>query len=105
MSNDTEKTTAEATAAEQAADACRTAEQLAAEAVRVAQVELEKAQKVYEGLRQQVAEKIRDTREKKVGELIDGTLETVKKYPGPSLIVSIALGFWVGRWLQKWFGK
>jgi ElaB/YqjD/DUF883 family membrane-anchored ribosome-binding protein len=105
MSNEAQNDTTETTAEDQAAKACRTAEELAAEAVRLAQLELEKAQKVYEDLRRQAVEKIRDVREKKVGDLVDCTLDAVKKYPGPSLIVSAALGFCVGKWLQKLLGK
>jgi ElaB/YqjD/DUF883 family membrane-anchored ribosome-binding protein len=90
---------------EQTAKACRTAEELAAEAVRLAKLELEKAQKIYEDIRQQAAEKIQDIREKKVGELVDCTLDTIKKHPGPSLVVSAALGFCMGRWIQKILGK
>jgi ElaB/YqjD/DUF883 family membrane-anchored ribosome-binding protein len=106
MSNESQNTTTnEPTAEDQAAKVCRTAEELAAEAVRFAQLELEKAQKIYEDLRRQAVEKIRDVREKKVGDLVDCTLDAVKKHPGPSLIVSVALGFCVGRWLQKLLGK
>ena len=106
MSNETQDTTApEQTAGEQAAKVCRSAEEFAAEAVRLAKLELEKAQKIYADLRRQTAEKIEDVRGKKVGELVDCTLDTVKKHPGPSLLVSVALGFCMGRWLQKLLGK
>ena len=106
MSNETENTSpSEQTAGEQAAKACRTAEELAAEAVRLAKFELEKAQNIYEDLRRQAAEKIQDVREKKVGDLVDCTLDAVKKHPGPSMIVSVALGFCMGRWLQKLLGR
>jgi ElaB/YqjD/DUF883 family membrane-anchored ribosome-binding protein len=104
MSNEAQNETAPEASAE-AAKVCRTAEELAAEAVRLAQLELEKAQKVYEDLRRQAVEKIRDVREKKVGDLVDCTLDVVKKHPGPSLIVSVALGFCLGKWLQKLLGK
>jgi hypothetical protein len=97
--------TPEQMAGEQAAKACRTAEELAAEAVRLAKLELEKAQVFYEDLRRQAAEKIQDVREKKVGDLVDCTLDAVKKHPGPSMIVSVALGFCMGRWLQKILGR
>jgi ElaB/YqjD/DUF883 family membrane-anchored ribosome-binding protein len=95
----------EQTAGEQAEKTCRTAEDLAAEAVRIAKLELEKAQKFYEELRQQAAEKIQDVREKKVGDLVDSTLDAVKKYPGSTLLVSVAVGFCMGRWIQKILGR
>jgi ElaB/YqjD/DUF883 family membrane-anchored ribosome-binding protein len=104
MSNEYQGT-AEQTPGEQAGNACRTAEELAAEAVQVAKRELEKAQQFYEDLRRQAAEKIAEVREKKVGDLVDCTLDAVKKHPGPSLIVSVALGFCMGRWLQKLLGR
>jgi hypothetical protein len=106
MGNETENTTpSEQSMGEQAAKACRTAEELAAEAVRIAKLELEKAQKIYEDLRQQAAEKIQEVRERKVGDLVDCTLDAIKKYPGRSLVVSVALGFCAGRWIQKILGR
>jgi ElaB/YqjD/DUF883 family membrane-anchored ribosome-binding protein len=104
MSNETENTSPK-TPDEKTAKTCRTAEELAAEAVRIAKQELEKAQKVYEDLRQQAAEKFHEVREKKVGDVLDSTLEAVKKYPGRSLAVSVALGICVGRWIQKTLGR
>jgi ElaB/YqjD/DUF883 family membrane-anchored ribosome-binding protein len=94
----------ERTAGEQPSKAC-TAEEMAAEAVRLAKLELDKAEKFYEDLRRQAAEKLQNLREKKVGELVDCTLETVKKHPGSSLVVTAALGFCMGRWIQKILGK
>ena len=35
--------------------------------------------------------------EHSVGELVDGTLELVKKYPGPSVITAAVVGFLLGR--------
>jgi len=95
----------EPTVGEQAAKTCRTAEELAAEAVRLAKLELENAERFYADVRRKAAEKIEEVREKKVGELVDCTLAAVKKHPGPSMIVSIALGFCMGRWLQKLLGS
>ncbi len=74
---------------------------LAAEAVRLAKLELEKAQKFYDDVCRQAAEKIQSVRETTVGDVIDKTLETAKKHPGPTLIVSAALGFCLGRWFQR----
>ena len=106
MSNETENTSMpEPSASEPSAKTGRNAEEIAAEAVRMAKVELEKAQKFYEDVRRQAAEKIKEVREKKVGDLVDSTLDAVKKYPGASLLVSVSLGFCMGRWLQKMLGR
>lgn len=78
---------------------------LAEEAVRLAKLELEKAQKFYDDVCRQAAEKIKSVRETTVGEVIDKTLETAKKHPGPSLILCAALGFCLGRWFQRLFKK
>jgi hypothetical protein len=66
-------------------------------------LELEKAQKFYDDLYRQAAEKIKSVRETTVGDVIDRTLVTIKRHPGPSLIVSAAMGFCLGRWIQRMF--
>ncbi|HEY4759081.1 MAG TPA: hypothetical protein VIH42_00730 [Thermoguttaceae bacterium] len=78
---------------------------VAAEAVRLAKIQLEKAQKYYDELCRQAAEKIQSVRETTIGEVIDKTLETTKKHPGPSLLISAAAGFCLGRWFQRLFRK
>ncbi len=78
---------------------------LAAEAVRLAKMELEKAEKFYEDVRRQAADKIKAVRETTVGDIIDRMLVTAKRHPGPSLIISAALGFCLGRWFQRLFRK
>lgn len=78
---------------------------LAAEAVRLAKTELEKAEKFYEDIRRQAADKIKEVRKTTVGDVIDKTLVTVKRHPGPSLIISVAMGFCLGRWFQRLFRK
>jgi hypothetical protein len=105
MANETENTSSEQSTGQKGTTAYRTAEELAAEAVRIAKLELEKAQKIYEDLRQQATAKVHEVREKKVGELVDSTLDAIKKYPGRSMVVSIALGVCVGRWVQRFLGR
>ena len=78
---------------------------LAAEAVRLAKMELEKAEKFYGDVCRKAADKIKEVRETTVGDVIDKTLVTVKRHPGPSLIISAALGFCLGRWFQRLFKK
>ena len=77
----------------------------AAEAVRMAKAELEKAEQLYQRVRQEAVEQLQKVREKTVGDLIDGTLEVVKKYPAAGLIVAGAVGFFLGRLLGRLFGK
>jgi hypothetical protein len=106
MSNETKNTgVPEQPESGQSPKVGRNAEEIAAEAVRLAKVELEKAQKFYEDIRQQAAEKYQEVQEKKVGDLVDSTLSAVKKYPGASLIVSVSLGICMGRWWQRMLGR
>jgi hypothetical protein len=78
---------------------------LAADAVRLAKSELEKAQKKYNDVRRQAADKIKAVRETTMGDIIDKTLVAVKRHPGSSLLVSAALGFCLGRRFQKLFKR
>ena len=79
-------------------DADRSPEvQQAAEAVSAAKTEFEKAQQLYHEVRQQATDRLRQVREKTVGDLIDDTLEVVKKHPGPGLVVAGVIGFLLGR--------
>jgi ElaB/YqjD/DUF883 family membrane-anchored ribosome-binding protein len=88
---------------------CSKAEELAAEAVRLAQAELAKAQEFYKSVRRGAAEKYEQVREQKVGDLIDSAREAareaVRKRPGLCLVASAAVGFCTGRLLQKILGK
>jgi ElaB/YqjD/DUF883 family membrane-anchored ribosome-binding protein len=77
----------------------------AAEAVQRAKLELERAEKFYEDIRRQAAEKIEEIRDRKIGDLLVCTLSAVKKRPGLCLIASATVGFYAGRLLQKMFGK
>ncbi len=49
----------------------------------------------------QAADKLKQVREKTVGDVIDCTLEAVRKHPGAGLTVAALLGFFLGR-LLKW---
>ena len=75
--------------------------QKAAEAVRRAEAELEKAQQLYQKVRQEATDRLKAVREKSVGDLIDGTLEVVKKHPGPGVIVAAMIGFFLGRLFRR----
>ncbi|HLA85680.1 MAG TPA: hypothetical protein VJL29_12885 [Thermoguttaceae bacterium] len=73
----------------------------AADAVRLAKLELEKAQKLYDEVRQQAAEQIEKVRETTVGDLIDGTLEAVRKRPAVGLSLAALAGFFLGRLFRR----
>jgi hypothetical protein len=102
-----EQPTGSATGAKKSADGgCECPEvHMAAEAVRLAKAELEKAEKFYEDIRRQAAEKLQAVRETTVGDIIDKTLVTVKRHPGWCLGVSAAMGFWLGRSFQRLFKR
>lgn len=75
--------------------------QKAAEAVRRAEAELEKAQQLYQKVRQKATDRLKAVREKSLGDLINGTLEVVKKHPGPGVIVAAMIGFFLGRLFRR----
>jgi ElaB/YqjD/DUF883 family membrane-anchored ribosome-binding protein len=72
-----------------------------AEALRRAKAEMEKAHAFYEHVRQQTAEHLKEVREKTLGDVLDGTLETVKRHPGASLTLAALLGFMLGRLFRR----
>jgi len=73
----------------------------AADAVARAEAELRRANEAYQTVRQEATERLQAVREKSVGDLIDGTLETVKKHPGPSVLVAVVIGFFLGRLFRR----
>lgn len=73
----------------------------AADALAAAREELRKAEARYHDLRQRASEKMEKIRETTVGEMVDGALEVVRKYPGQSLLAAFACGFMFDRWLRK----
>jgi ElaB/YqjD/DUF883 family membrane-anchored ribosome-binding protein len=72
-----------------------------AETLRRAKAELEKAHAFYEHVREQAADRIRDVRRKSVGDVLDGTLETVKRHPGASLTAAAVVGYLLGRLFRR----
>jgi len=75
--------------------------QKAAEAVRRAEAELQKAQQLYQKVRQEATDRLKAVRQKSVGDLIDGTLEMVKRHPGPGVMVAAVVGFFLGRLFRR----
>jgi ElaB/YqjD/DUF883 family membrane-anchored ribosome-binding protein len=70
-------------------------------AVRRAEAELEKARELYNQVRRQATEQLNRVREKTMGELADDTLKLVRKYPGPSVVIAILVGFFLGRLFRR----
>jgi ElaB/YqjD/DUF883 family membrane-anchored ribosome-binding protein len=73
----------------------------AADAVRQAEAELKKAHDFYEKARNVAAERLKAAREAKLGDLIDGILELVKKHPGTSVTAAGLIGFFLGNRLRR----
>jgi len=73
----------------------------AAEALRRAKAELEKAQAFYEDLGRETAARWKDVRSTNVGDLIDGTLKTVRRHPAAGLTLAALAGFFLGRWFRR----
>jgi len=73
----------------------------AARAVACAEAELAKARALYDKVRDEAAERIKAARETTVGELIDCTTETVKKYPLAGLTVAALFGLFLGRLFRR----
>jgi ElaB/YqjD/DUF883 family membrane-anchored ribosome-binding protein len=83
-------------AAESSPEACS-----AADALQRAKAEFEKAQAFYEKVRQQATEGLKSVRESCVGDVIDNTLEAVKRHPGMGLTVAALVGFYLGRLFRR----
>jgi ElaB/YqjD/DUF883 family membrane-anchored ribosome-binding protein len=73
----------------------------AADAVHRAEAELKKARDFYEKARQQAADRLKAARETRLGDLIDGTLELVRKHPGLGVALAGLIGFFLGRRLRR----
>jgi len=69
----------------------------AAEAVERARAELHRAQQLYERLREEAAERLEQVRETTVGDLFEGVRAVVRKFPGPSVVIALVVGFLLGR--------
>jgi molecular chaperone GrpE (heat shock protein) len=73
----------------------------AAECVERAREQLRAAQQSYRDLRRQAEEKMETVRGKTVGELIDSFLQSVRKRPVLSLLISGFLGYFLGRLFRR----
>jgi ElaB/YqjD/DUF883 family membrane-anchored ribosome-binding protein len=50
---------------------------------------------------QEAVEHLGRLREVKLGDVVDGTLDLVKRYPGASMTVAALVGFFLGRWFRR----
>jgi ElaB/YqjD/DUF883 family membrane-anchored ribosome-binding protein len=73
----------------------------AEEAVRRAEAELAKAKETYARVRRRATEQLKRARDKRLGDLVDDVLKTVKRHPGPSVLVAALVGFWLGRLFRR----
>jgi ElaB/YqjD/DUF883 family membrane-anchored ribosome-binding protein len=67
-----------------------------ADALGRAKAELENVQAYCENVRQQAAERLKTLRAASVGDVIDGTLDAVRRHPGASLTIAALVGFFLG---------
>ena len=61
-----------------------------------AKEELEHVQACCEKVRQQARERFQSFRSASVGDVIDGTLDAVRRHPGASVTIAALLGFFLG---------
>ena len=73
----------------------------AAEALKRARAEFEKAQAFYESVREQAAERLEAVRKMSVGDVLDGALGAVRRHPGAGLTVAALAGFALGRLFRR----
>ncbi len=73
----------------------------AAEAVRRARQELERACETYKILREEATIQVRRLRESTVGDVIKGSLEMVRQHPATGVAVATMVGFFLGRVFRR----
>ena len=73
----------------------------AADAVCRAREELHKAQELYDKVRQEATARLEKVRKTTFGDVMDCTLEAVKKHTGTGLTVAAVLGFVLGRIFRR----
>jgi ElaB/YqjD/DUF883 family membrane-anchored ribosome-binding protein len=73
----------------------------ATRAVQRAKEELHRAQQIYEEVRQEATERLKQSRDSTVGEMVECGLELVRKHPGPGVIAAAMVGFFLGRLFRR----
>ena len=72
-----------------------------AETLRCAKAEFEKAQAFYSQVRRQAAERLEAVRRTSVGDVLDCSLNAVKRHPVAGLTIAALLGFYLGRLFRR----
>ena len=78
-----------------------TAVQAAEAALRMAREELSKAEGMYRDARSKAAAEVKDLANKDVGQILQSTLNYIRRHPAQGLIVSALLGFFLGRLFRR----
>jgi ElaB/YqjD/DUF883 family membrane-anchored ribosome-binding protein len=73
----------------------------AEEAVRRAKEELRKARLWYQQVRQQTTDRVKRLRESSCGDVARSTMKLVRRHPGPSVLVAVLIGFFLGRLFRR----
>jgi ElaB/YqjD/DUF883 family membrane-anchored ribosome-binding protein len=73
----------------------------AAEALHRARAELKKAQEFYNQVRQQAGERLESIRRTSVGDVLDCSLNAVKRHPAAGLTIAALIGFYLGRLFRR----
>jgi ElaB/YqjD/DUF883 family membrane-anchored ribosome-binding protein len=58
-------------------------------------------QELCQKVRQEATDKLRQMRETTVGDLLDRSLNVVKKHPGAGVLLAAAVGFFFGRLFKR----
>jgi ElaB/YqjD/DUF883 family membrane-anchored ribosome-binding protein len=75
--------------------------QAAEQALQQAKEQLRKAQEQFHRAHEQASEGLHRLREKNVGDLLEGTLELVRKHPGPGVLGALLCGLFLGRLFRR----
>jgi ElaB/YqjD/DUF883 family membrane-anchored ribosome-binding protein len=73
----------------------------AGDVLKRAKADFEKAQAFCEDVRQQATERFKSVRATSVGDVLDGTVEAVRRHPLAGLTVAALVGFCLGRLFRR----
>ena len=73
----------------------------AEQSVTAAREQLQAAETLLEQVREKATEQVAKLRDKSAGELIDGTLEFVRKHPGLGVLTAASVGFFFARMFRR----
>jgi ElaB/YqjD/DUF883 family membrane-anchored ribosome-binding protein len=73
----------------------------AEQALLKAKAELDRAQQMYRNVRRQAVQELRDLRQKNLGDMLEQTLDYVRRHPGQGVGLAALAGFFLGRLLRR----